>query len=107
MDKQSFKVLTGKTKRAALVFRALNHHLRQQILSYLIANPQTDVTSLYKKFHIEQSVASQHLAILRREGLVSAQREGKRMLYSVNNKRLEDVEKIADRLLAASSSSFR
>jgi DNA-binding transcriptional ArsR family regulator len=45
-----------------------------------------------------QSVASQHLAILRRAGIVITKREGKFIFYGVNNKRIAEVTQIVEDL---------
>ena len=90
---------TLQLKKAALVFRAINHPLRQQILRLLHSQKRMAVTSLYVKLRLEQSVASQHLAILRRVGFVTTQIEGKQVFYSVNYTRLEDVTKRAKELI--------
>jgi len=82
---------TLQLKKAALVFRAINHPLRQQILRLLHSQKRMDVTSLYVKLRLEQSVASQQLAILRKVGFVTTQREGKQVFYSVNYTRLDYV----------------
>jgi len=71
-----------QTKKTALILRALNHKLRQQMLKLLDENKKMTVTELYVKLRLEQSVASQHLAILRRAGIVSTQRIGKFIFYS-------------------------
>jgi DNA-binding transcriptional ArsR family regulator len=78
-------------KKAAIVLRAVNHGLRQQIMQLLHKHERMDVTTLYVKLRLEQSVASQHLAILRKAGFVNAQRAGKQVFYSVNYARLADV----------------
>lgn len=70
--------------KAALVLRAVNHKLRQQIIDLLEQNEKMTVTDVYTKLRIEQSVASQHLAILRRAGVVTTQRSGKFVYYRVN-----------------------
>jgi DNA-binding transcriptional ArsR family regulator len=88
-----------KLKEAALVFRAVNHKLRRQILAVLHENKRIDVTSIYKKLGLEQSVASQHLAILRKAGIVVTKREQRFVYYSVNYKRLEEIGEIAGKLL--------
>ena len=90
---------TLRLKKAALVFRAINHNLRQQILRLLHNEKRMAVTSLYVKLRLEQSVASQHLAILRRAGFVTTQREGKQVFYSVNYTRLKEVTKRAKELI--------
>ena len=88
-----------KLKKAALVFRAVNHKLRQQILAVIHENKGIDVTSIYKKLGLAQSVASQHLAILRKAGIVTTEREKRFVYYSVNYKRLEEIGEIAKELL--------
>ena len=55
-------------KKAALVLRAVNHKLRQQILKLIHQKGRITVTEIYVKLRLEQSVASQHLAILRKAG---------------------------------------
>ena len=58
------------------------------------------VTELYVKLRLEQSVASQHLAILRRAGIVSTQRDGKFIYYTVNYKRIDEITSLVDDLVA-------
>ncbi|MEN9599942.1 MAG: hypothetical protein RL596_2263 [Bacteroidota bacterium] len=79
------------TKKAALILRSINHKLRQQIIKLLDEHTKMTVTELYVKLRLEQSVASQHLAILRRAGIVSTSREGKFIYYGVNYTRLHEV----------------
>lgn len=78
-------------KKAALVYRAINHPLRNQMLHLLHANQRITVTDIYVKLRLEQSVASQHLAILRRARMVNTERDGKKIFYSVNYQRLQQV----------------
>jgi len=78
-------------KKAAMILRALNHKLRQQIVKLIDENKKLTVTEIYIKLRLEQSVASQHLAILRRAGIVKTNRDGKYIYYSVNNHRIEGI----------------
>ncbi|HQU56246.1 MAG TPA: metalloregulator ArsR/SmtB family transcription factor, partial [Chitinophagaceae bacterium] len=71
-------------KKAALIIRAINHKLRQQMLKLIDDYEKITVTELYINLRLEQSVASQHLAILRKAGFVKATRQGKFIFYSVN-----------------------
>ena len=86
-------------KKAALVLRALNHKLRQQIIKMLDENTKMTVTDLYIQLRLEQSVASQHLAILRRAGIVKTERDGKFIYYKVNEERVVKINQIVDSLL--------
>jgi DNA-binding transcriptional ArsR family regulator len=87
-----------RVRSSVLVFRSVNHKFRQKILNLLDEHTNMTVTDLYVKLRCEQSVASQHLAILRRAGVVTADRHGKHILYSVNYKRLNQLNKIAEEL---------
>jgi DNA-binding transcriptional ArsR family regulator len=97
---ESLQVNLLNIKKAALVLRALNHKLRQQILKQIDEQGKITVTELYVKLRLEQSVASQHLAILRKAGFVNTEREGKFIYYSVNTSRLEEVNQLVSDLLA-------
>ena len=87
-------------KKAALVLRALNHKLRQQILTLIETEKKITVTEIYVRMRLEQSVASQHLAILRRAGIVSTQRDGKFIYYTVNYKRIDEITDVVQDLVA-------
>lgn len=78
-------------RNAVLVLRAVNHDLRRQIIELLSVEERMTVTELYIKLRIEQSVASQHLAILRKAGLVIPSREGKYIRYQLNRERLKQI----------------
>jgi len=78
-------------KKAAHIIRALNHKLRQQIIKLIHENKRMTVTTIYVKLHLEQSVTSQHLAILRTAGYVNTEREGKCIFYSVNYSRIAEI----------------
>jgi len=93
------KIDVIQLKKAALILRAVNHKLRQQIMKLIHQNGKMTVTEIYVKLRLEQSVASQHLAILRKAGFVTTVRDGKFIYYSVNYERLEQVHGIVHDLL--------
>ncbi|HQV59354.1 MAG: helix-turn-helix transcriptional regulator [Chitinophagaceae bacterium] len=93
------KVDLLEVKKAALVLRALNHKLRQQILKLIDESGKMTVTELYVKLRLEQSVASQHLAILRKAGFVKTERDGKFIYYSVNINRIHELNRFVGELL--------
>ena len=96
----NFTDLTKKTKAAASVLRAVNNACRKKIVTVLMAHPGSDVQTLYKKrLKMEQSVCSQHLGILRKAGIVVATKDGKRRLYSVNEKRLAQIGYLSEELV--------
>jgi ArsR family transcriptional regulator, virulence genes transcriptional regulator len=87
------------TKKAALILRAVNHKLRQQMLKMIDEQGKITVTELYLKLRLEQSVASQHLAILRKATLVKTTRDGKFIYYTINTARFEQVSEFVINLL--------
>jgi DNA-binding transcriptional ArsR family regulator len=93
------KVELLKIKKAALVLRAINHKLRQQMMKIIDEKGKMTVTELYQILHLEQSVASQHLAILRKAGFVKTNRDGKFIYYSVNIDRIKEVNQFVEDIL--------
>ncbi len=88
----------AELRKAVLVLRAINHKLRQRIIDLLEENESMTVTDIYIKLRLEQSVASQHLAILRRAGVVNTERQGKFINYSLNKERLEQISHLIEEL---------
>ncbi|MGI8951217.1 MAG: ArsR/SmtB family transcription factor [Chitinophagaceae bacterium] len=97
-NKKEIKVDFFRVKKAALILRALNHKLRQQIIKLIDEHNKMTVTEIYIKLRLEQSVASQHLAILRRAGIVSTKRDGKFIYYTINYPRIKEVNDFAEQL---------
>jgi DNA-binding transcriptional ArsR family regulator len=96
----SLKINYHNLKKAALVLRALNHKLRQQILMLIETEKKITVTEIYVRLRLEQSVASQHLAILRRAGIVTTQRDGKFIYYTVNYSRIDEINRVVEDLVS-------
>ena len=84
--------------KIVLVLRAVNHDLRKKIIELLKENETMNVTTIYVKLRIEQSVASQHLRTLRDVGIVETLREGKFVFYKLNRARLEEIGLFIDEL---------
>lgn len=89
----------AELRKAVLVLRAVNHKLRQKIIHLLEESEMMTVTDIYVKLRLEQSVASQHLAILRRAGVVGTDRQGKFIMYSLNKDRLAQISRLVEELL--------
>jgi DNA-binding transcriptional ArsR family regulator len=85
-------------RKAVLVLRAVNHKLRQRVIDLLEENGSMTVTDIYIKLRLEQSVASQHLAILRRAGVVLTDRQGKFIFYSLDKDRLAQIMRLVEEL---------
>jgi DNA-binding transcriptional ArsR family regulator len=79
-------------RKAMLLLKAIDHELRKEILQFINEHDEVSVTNIYKSLKMEQSVASQHLSILRKAGIVVANRVGKRIIYSINHARLDEIQ---------------
>jgi len=96
----SIKIDYYNVKKAALILRALNHKLRQQLIKLIEDEKKITVTEIYVRLKLEQSVASQHLAILRKAGIVNTQRDGKFIFYIINHKRIDEISELVNELVA-------
>ncbi|GAC1597047.1 MAG: hypothetical protein NVS3B19_19440 [Ginsengibacter sp.] len=81
-----------QVRKAALILRSLNHDLRQKILEMIDANDRITVTEIYKALSIEQSIVSQHLALLRKAGFLKTFKDKKFIYYSLNREKLQKME---------------
>jgi DNA-binding transcriptional ArsR family regulator len=86
-------------RKAVLVLRAVNHKLRQRMIDLLEENQRMTVTDIYVKLRLEQSVASQHLAILRKAGVVQTERQGKFIYYALDKNRLTQISQLVEDLI--------
>ncbi|MEZ4932732.1 MAG: metalloregulator ArsR/SmtB family transcription factor [Saprospiraceae bacterium] len=98
--KQEIQLDYAELRKAVLVLRAINHKLRQRMIDLLEEHEKMTVTDIYIKLRLEQSVASQHLAILRRAGVVSTDRNGKFIYYGLDKDRLSQISKLVEELAA-------
>lgn len=81
-------------KKSATAFRAVSHPLRQRIID-LLKVKDCCVTEVYSKLHIDQSVASQHLILLRKAGVVSSERRGKYVYYSLIRPKYNEIVSVS------------
>jgi DNA-binding transcriptional ArsR family regulator len=70
--------------------RALGDTTRQEILQLLQKKGELRVSAIVAAFeHSSQPTISHHLKILKQEGLVNSRRDGKEILYSLNQDNVE------------------
>lgn len=81
------------------IMRALAHPLRLRMIDLLQTHQPASVQTIYTEMDIEQSVASQHLRILRDAGLVYTQRRGKFVEYLLNEPLLFRAGQVAAKLV--------
>jgi DNA-binding transcriptional ArsR family regulator len=95
----TIKIDYYNVKKVALTLRALNHKLRQQLIKLIDEEKKITVTEIYVRLRLEQSVASQHLSILRKAGIVNTERDGKFIYYTINHKRIEEIGQFVQNLI--------
>lgn len=94
--KTEIKIENANLRNAVLTLRALSHDFRIQIISMLNENEKMPVTDIFCALRVEQSVASQHLAILRKSGIVNTERQGKFIYYTLNHERLKHINELIE-----------
>ena len=70
--------------KEADILKAMGHPVRLKIVIGL-ANDECCVKDIWECMNLPQPVVSQHLAILRNKGIVTANRRGNRTLYHLTD----------------------
>ena len=81
IDPAAFQAAAGQ---AARLLRALGNERRLMILCRL-GEEELPVSALVEPSGLSQSALSQHLALLREEGLVATRREGQSIFYRIHD----------------------
>lgn len=81
-------------------FKTLSHPLRIRILE-LLSEGEHSVGELLREIDVEASNLSQHLAVLRRAGLVATRKEGSTVHYALVNPEVADLIAVARSILTS------
>lgn len=81
----------------ARFFQALAHPTRIRVLEILVRGGRT-VQELQEAMSLDQPVVSQQLAVLRNQGIVSAQKEGLSVRYAVRDPLVGELLDVARRI---------
>ncbi|MDX1407638.1 MAG: metalloregulator ArsR/SmtB family transcription factor [Saprospiraceae bacterium] len=84
MRKTKVTFQNEKLQVSAELMRALAHPLRLRILGFIDRHGTINVNKIYSTLKIEQSITSQHLRILRSANVLTAERDGKFIHYTIN-----------------------
>ncbi|EKE70193.1 MULTISPECIES: ArsR/SmtB family transcription factor [Oceanibaculum] len=79
------------TRRASAVLKAMGNERRLLILHLLASEGEKSVSELEKLVKLSQSALSQHLARLRRDGLVKTRRSAQTIFYSVSTEEVTTI----------------
>lgn len=83
----------------ANLFKGLAHPVRVRVLELLSAAPEASVADLLADLRLEPSHLSQHLAVLRRHHLVTAERRASLVFYRLAYPEVADLLRVARSLL--------
>lgn len=81
-----------QSSQAATFLKALSNENRLMILCHIL-DQELSVTALNEKLPLSQSALSQHLAVLRKDGLVNTRRESQTIFYSIGDLRVKALIK--------------
>ncbi|MDJ0614576.1 MAG: metalloregulator ArsR/SmtB family transcription factor [Rhizobiaceae bacterium] len=70
--------------RTAELLKALGHPVRIKVVNHLLARECCCCGDLCDGFEHSQSTISQHLGVLKDAGVLTAEKDGTRMLYSID-----------------------
>jgi DNA-binding transcriptional ArsR family regulator len=91
----------------ANLFKGLAHPLRIRALEILSASEEASVAAMLDEMGLEPSHLSQHLAVLRRYGLVVSERRASVVYYRLAHPQVQDLLRVARALLAQILGSSR
>lgn len=81
------------------LFKGLAHPIRIRILEVLSEVEEASVTEILNVVELEASHVSQHLAVLRRNSLVSSERRGSLVYYRLSSSRVSELLAVSRALL--------
>lgn len=84
------------------MYRMLANPKRLEILN-LLREQEMMVSDIVEELGVSKSNVSQHLALLRRKGLVTARRSGQNLFYSIVDPRIVEPCRILHRMAQKSS----
>ncbi len=90
MRSPALTIPAGKLDHTVEVLKAVAHPIRLQIVM-LLCQREHSVSEMYQLLDVRQSVVSQHLALMRRMGLVAAERGRSRGTYRLEEPQLRDI----------------
>ncbi len=86
----SLSDMEEKAGQASRLLKALSNECRLLILCNLLGGEKS-VTQINDRVALSQSALSQHLARLRKEGLVAVRKEAQTVYYRMNSPEVEQV----------------
>lgn len=83
----SIQAMQERAEDAVSMLKAIGSQNRLLLLCQLV-NGERSVNDLAETLDLAQSVVSQHLSLLRRDGIVKGRREGQSIYYAISDNRV-------------------
>lgn len=80
------------------VFKSLAHPTRIQIVR-LLKDGELCVCDILPNLDSEQSNTSQHLTVLKNQGIVESRKDGSKVIYSIKNKEVYEMINLAEAII--------
>ena len=96
--RSELEALTEQASAAARMLKLLGNEYRLLILCFLIVQGEMKVGDLVEAVGLSQSALSQHLALLREDGLVAFRRQSQTLYYRVSDPRAAQILKLLKNL---------
>jgi DNA-binding transcriptional ArsR family regulator len=93
------EAFTTKQNRVADLAKALAHPARIAILEFLAGQDACMCGDVVEKLPLSQATVSQHLAELKRVGLIKGEIEGPRVCYCIDQKAWNEAKQLLSQFL--------
>jgi len=80
------------------VFKALAHPTRIQIIKLLKAG-ELCVCEILPRIDSEQSNTSQHLTVMKNQGIVESRKDGSKVIYAIKNREVYEMISLAEAII--------
>ncbi|PSR02458.1 MAG: transcriptional regulator [Bacteroidetes bacterium SW_11_45_7] len=84
-EQQTQQVAAERINHFAYILKGIGHSVRLQIINALSDGRERAVNELRDELKVEQTVLSHHLAKMRDLGLLTTQRDGKKLYYKLKD----------------------
>lgn len=86
-------------KLTAELFKTLGHPVRIKVLQ-MLRNGERCVCEIMEDIEIEQSNLSQHLGVLKKQGLIDSRKDGQRVIYWITYPSVKHLITAAEQTLS-------
>lgn len=91
METITLRTDVKKLGRVARLMKTVGHPSRLMIVELLLEKGPLPVKDIYEAVNISQSNASQHLKALEDIGILTSERDGKNICYSILNRQISKL----------------